>query len=241
MDRRESLKALAIGSLSAGTLLVGCDPKTDNNNTTDNKSAAAAKKDAKLDKYGRTPEELERDAKLMEEQFFTDAEMATITVLCDIIIPADSHSGSASDANVPDFIEFIVKDQPGHQTPLRGGLHWLDIKSAKLFNKPFAEASKAQQIELVDMIAYPDKAAPENTQGVTFFNHMRNLTATGFFTSKIGIEDMQYMGNTPNAWDGVPEDVLKQYGLEYDKKTLAECLKNEERGKMMTWENYNYS
>ncbi len=105
-----------------------------------------------------------------------------------------------------------------------------------MFDKAFADASKEQQIQLVDLIAYPEKAAPENAQGVAFFTLMRNLTATGFFTSKMGIEDIQYMGNQPNAWDGVPEDVLKQYGLAYDEKTLAQCLKNEDRGKMMTWD-----
>lgn len=226
MDRRESLKALALGSLTAGTLLASCDNKTEV------KEANAGNSEA----YGRTPEEQERDAKLMEQQFFTKPEMATITILSEIIIPADDVSGSASEAKVPDFIEFIVKDQPNYQTPMRGGLRWIDLKSLKLFNKPFAEATKAQQIELVDMIAYPEKAAPENTQGVSFFNMMRNLTATGFYTSKIGIQDINYMGNQPNQWDGVPDDVLKQYGLEYDEKTLAECLKNEDRGKMMTWD-----
>lgn len=231
MDRRESLKALVIGSLSTGTLLVGCDSA----NKTDEKSTKAVKRDAKSDAYGRTPEEKERDARLMEEKFFTEDEMATITVLSDIIIPADSHSGSASEAEVPAFIEFITKDRPENQVPMRGGLRWLDIKSNKLFGKPFTEASKAQQIELVDLIAYPAKAAPENSQGVSFFNLMRNLTATGFFTSKIGIADMEYKGNTPNAWDGVPAEVLQQYGLAYDEKTLAQCLKNEERGQMMTW------
>jgi gluconate 2-dehydrogenase gamma chain len=237
MDRRESLKALVIGSLSAGTLgtgtlLVGCDSKTDNQSKED------AQESAQSDLYGRTPEEKERDARLKAEKFFTDAEMATITVLGDIIIPADDRSGSASEAGVPAFIEFMAKDQPTHQTPLRGGLRWLDIKASKLFGKPFTEASKAQQLELVDLIAYPDKAAPENMPGVAFFNLMRNLTATGFFSSKIGIADMNFMGNMPNAWDGVPEDVLKHYGLSYDQKTLAACLKNEDRGKMMTWENY---
>lgn len=232
MDRRESLKALAIGSLGAGTLLIGCDSDT----KTDQKSAKDVRKNAASEGYGRTEEEKERDARLMEEQFFTEAEMATITVLGDIIIPADSRSGSASDAGVPDFIEFIVKDRPENQTPMRGGLRWLDIKSNKLFGKSFVDASKAQQLELVDMIAYPENAAPENRQGVAFFNQMRNLTATGFFSSKMGIEDMNYMGNKPNAWDGVPEDVLKQYGLAYDEKTLAECLKNEERGQIMTWD-----
>lgn len=224
MDRRDSLKALALGSLSAGTLLSACNTKTEDKNIA-----------GKLEDYGRTPEEKEKDAKLMEEKFFTNAEMATITILCDIIIPADSQSGSASDAKVPEFIEFMVKDQPENKTPMRGGLLWLDIKSSKMFKKSFSDASKTQQLELVDLIAFPDKAKIENAQGVSFFNRMRNLTASGFFTSKIGIEDMNYKGNQPNAWDGVPEDVLKQYGLEYDEKTLAQCLKNEDRGKIMTW------
>lgn len=224
MDRRESLKALAIGSLSTGALLSACNKKTDDKNIADS-----------LEDYGRTPEEKAIDAKLMKEKFFTDAEMKTITILCDIIIPADSRSGSASDAKVPEFIEFIVKDQPKNQTPMRGGLRWLDIKSFKMFKKSFSDASKSQQLELVDLIAYPDKAKAENMQGVSFFNTMRNLTASGFFTSKTGIEDLNYMGNQPNAWDGVPDDVLKQYGLEYDEKTLAQCLKNEDRGKIMTW------
>jgi hypothetical protein len=176
------------------------------------------------------------DEKLMAEKFFSAPEMSTITVLCDIIIPRDEKSGSASDAKVPDFIEFIVKDQPRYQIPLRGGLKWLDVKSLRLFKKSFTEASKEQQIELVEMIAFPEKAAPENAAGVSFFNTMRNLTATGFFTSKEGITDIQYKGNQPNAWDGVPDEVLKQYGLEYDEKTLAECLKAEDRGKIMTWD-----
>lgn len=236
MDRRESLKALVIGTIGAGTLgtgtLTGCDTKEEKS------GKEAATKAAEGEGYGRTAEEKERDARLMEEQFFTKGEMATLTVLSDIIIPADDRSGSASEAKVPEFIEFIVKDMPDHQTPMRGGLRWLDIKSNRMFGKPFTEASKAQQVQLVDLIAYPAKATPENMAGVAFFNLMRNLTATGFFSSKIGIEDMEYKGNTPNAWDGVPDDVLKQYGLAYDKKTLDQCLKNEERGQIMTWENY---
>ncbi len=226
MNRRDSLKALAVGTVSVGTLLTSCDKK-------DEAQSAGADK---AGVYGRTAEEKLIDEKLMAEKFFSAAEMSTITVLCDIIIPRDEKSGSASDAKVPEFIEFIVKDQPRYKIPMRGGLKWLDVKSLKLFKKSFTEASQAQQIELVELIAFPDKAAPENAAGVSFFNTMRNLTATGFFTSKEGLEDMQYKGNQPNAWDGVPDDVLKQYGLEYDEKTLAECLKAEDRGKIMTWD-----
>lgn len=226
MNRRDSLKALAVGTVSVGTILTSCDKKAETQSDGSGKTGV----------YGRTPEEKLIDEKLMSETFFTEAEMGTIALLADIIIPKDERSGSATDAKVPEFIEFIVKDQPRYQLPMRGGLKWLDVKSLKLFKKSFTEASKAQQIELVDLIAYPEKAAPENAAGVSFFNTMRNLTATGFFTSKMGMEDMGYQGNQPNEWDGVPDDVLKQYGLEYDQKTLDQCLKKEDRGKMMTWE-----
>ncbi|MGB4400203.1 MAG: gluconate 2-dehydrogenase subunit 3 family protein [Daejeonella sp.] len=226
MNRRDSLKALAVGTVSVGTLLSSCDKK----GGTD--SAATGETGA----YGRTPEEKLLDKKLMSEQFFTKPEIASIAILGDIIIPKDDISGSASDAEVAEFIEFIVKDKPELQLPMRGGLKWLDIKSYKMFKKSFAEASAEQRIQLVDLIAYPDKALPENAAGVSFFNTMRGLTATGFFTSKIGIADLGYKGNQPNAWDGVPDDVLKQFGLEYDAKTLDQCLKAEDRGKIMTWD-----
>ena len=165
---------------------------------------------------GRTKEEAIRDAKIAKEVFLTAAELATIKVMSDIIIPKDDKSGSASEAGVPAFIEFIVKDMPQYQTPLRGGLRWLDRESTKRFGKIFTLATKAQQIQIVDDIAYPEKAKPIYSQGVAFFNLMRNLTASGYYTSKIGIADLGYMGNTPNVWDGVPEDVLKQYGVSYD-------------------------
>ncbi len=151
--------------------------------------------------------------------------MATITVLVDIIIPRDDVSGSASDAKVPDFIEFMAKDRPEHQIPLRGGLKWLDVQSSKRFNKVFTDCSASQQIEIVDDIAFPEQAKPGMEQGVAFFNLVRNLTATGFFTSEMGIKDLGYVGNRPNQWDGVPQEVLDQYGIKYDERTLNESVK----------------
>jgi len=151
--------------------------------------------------------------------------MATITILGDIIIPKDEVSGNASDAKVPDFIEFIVKDMPQHQTPMRGGLRWLDLQCIKQFGKAFKDCSPEQQIQLVDQIAYPNKAKADMKQGVAFFSLMRNLTATGFYTSEIGVKDIGYAGNTPNKWNGVPDEVLKQYNLSYTDKEMKECVK----------------
>ena len=175
----------------------------------------------------RNPAEIKHEKELMAmEKFFTDHEMATITVLADIIIPKDEVSGSASDAKVPEFIEFIVKDMPSHKTPMRGGLRWLDMQCHKRFEKTFVSCSKEQQLEMVDLIAYPDRAKekPELKPGVSFFSLIRNLTATGFYTSQIGVKDIGYMGNQPNQWKGVPEDILKKYNLAYTEKDLKECI-----------------
>ncbi len=204
-----------IGTVGAGVLVEAC--------TSADKKNIAASADASLD--DRMQEEKAYLAKMAkEDKFFNEHEMATITVLGDIIMPKDEVSGSASDAKVPEFIEFIVKDMPTHQTPLRGGLRWLDLHCYKLYEKAFVNLTAAQQITVVDSIAYPNKAPKELAQGVSFFNLMRDLVTTGFYTTEIGIKDLGYVGNAPNQWNGVPDDVLKQYKLAYTEKELKECL-----------------
>jgi hypothetical protein len=218
MDRRKSIKALIIGTASTGVLLDACK---ESDKKVSNPASTPAKATGQED---RMEEEKAVNKKLGEEKFFTAGEMATITILADIIIPKDDVSGSASDAKVADFIEFIVKDKPELQTPLRGGLRWLEIQSLKRFDNSFSGISEKQRIEIVDDIAYPEKAKPEMKQGVSFFNLIRGLTATGFFTSEIGVKDIGYMGNVPNQWNGVPADVLKQYNLSYTERELKECV-----------------
>ncbi len=216
MDRRKSLKTIAIGTFGAGVLVEAC--KTDTKKT-DTPAAPAAPTINRMAEEKIAQEKFDAAGK-----FFTEAEMATITVLGDIIIPKDDVSGSASDAKVPEFIQYIVNEMTEHQTPLRGGLRWLDLQCINRYEKAFVDCSQEQKIEMVDAIAYPKKAKPEMAPGVSFFTLLRDLTATGFYTSKIGTEDVGYKGNTPNQWNGVPDDVLKQYGLAYSEKELKECI-----------------
>jgi gluconate 2-dehydrogenase gamma chain len=216
MDRRKSIKAMALGSLSAGMLLDACKD-TDKKKVDETASTPASTID-------RMPEEKEHFDNVNAKKFFTEHEMATITILADIIIPKDEVSGSATDAKVPEFLEFIVKDIPEHQTPMRGGLRWLDLQCLKQFEKAFKDLSDTQRIQMVDQIAYPAKAKPSMKQGVAFFSLMRNLTCTGFYTSEIGVKDLGYEGNRPNQWNGVPDEVLKQYNVAYTEKELKECI-----------------
>src|SRR5438477_7620462 len=175
MDRRKSLKTLAVGTVSTGVLLDACK-LADKNNPEEEK-----KPESKIGNLDRQPEEKSRDEKAIADKFFTDQEMATISILADIIIPSDEVSGSATDAKVPDFIEFIVKDMPEHQVPMRGGLRWLDMQCFKRFQKAFKDCNHDQQIEIVDDIAYPvvkdkngkvlskRKIKPGYEQGTSFF------------------------------------------------------------------------
>jgi hypothetical protein len=107
---------------------------------------------------------------------------------------------------------------------MRGGLRWLDLQSQKPVPKAFRRCHSSTADPARRQIAFPEKATPAMKQGVQFFNLMRNLTATGFYTSEIGIKDIGYVGNKPNQWNGVPPEVLKQYNVAYTEKELRECV-----------------
>ncbi len=229
MNRRENIKLLLTGTLGTGLIWSACSPE------------------AKQDLYspqlhggtvgGRSLEETALDQKLLSETFFTKEEMKKLGVLVDIIIPADEVSESASQANVPDFIEFMTKDQPSYQTPLRGGLMWLDHQADERYSKQFLDISNEERIRIIDDIAWPDKAEKEFETGVRFFNILRNLTVTGFYTTEAGFKDLGYLGNKANVWDGVPQEVMDRYGLEPEQKYAGIYLKPEDRSTLAAWDN----
>jgi len=153
-------------------------------------------------------------------QFFTAHEFATVTLLSDYIIPKDERSGSASDAKVPEYIDFTLADKETGlhtKTAIRGGLAWLDSECQNRFQKTFLRASDAQRRQVLDDIAYPKKAKPEMSHGVAFFNRFRDMVASGFFSSAIGWQDLQYVGNVFNPnYDGCPPAAVKKLGVSYD-------------------------
>lgn len=221
MDRRKSLKAIALGTLSAGVLLDAC--KLPEKKEAEKVAPPAdGTNEFKLD---RNKDELAYERTLVGKKFFNEHEMATITLLADIIIPKDEISGSASEAGVPAFIDFIVQDMPSHQVPMQGGLRWLDMQCFNKYGAAFINCNETQKMEMVDAIAYPEKAKPSMKQGVAFFSLMRNLTATGFYTSEIGVKDIGYAGNVPNKWNGVPDEELKRLKVSYSEWEMQNCAK----------------
>jgi hypothetical protein len=152
--------------------------------------------------------------------FFNNHEWRTVRVLVDYVIPRDKRSGSATDAKVPEYIDYLLSEKTASlntQTAWRGGLAWMDTESQKRFGRTFLQASDTQRRQILDDIAYPEKAKPEMRYGVAFFNRLRDMTASGFFSSAMGWQDVQYVGNVFNPkYDGCPPAALDKLGVSYD-------------------------
>jgi hypothetical protein len=194
INRRQLLRLLGSAPLAAGFTW------TDAEAAQAQKSAQAAR--ATAPKAGVAP------------KFFTAREYAMVGLLANLIIPKDERSGSATDAGVPEFMDFMMVDQPNRQTAMRGGLAWIDFECQNRFDKRFLECSDAERAAVLDDIAWPQRATPERAAGVAFFNSFRDLTASGFWSSKMGVDDLQYIGNTMvPEWKGCPPEALKKIGI----------------------------
>jgi len=151
-----------------------------------------------------------------EPKFFTPHEWETVRVLVDLVIPRDGRSGSATDAGVPEFMDFVLSDEPSRRTAMRGGLAWLDHECDDRYGKTFVASADAERAAVLDDIAWPNKAKPAVAPGVAFFNAFRDLTASGFWSSKMGVQDLRYMGNVVvPEWKGCPDEQLKKLGVKY--------------------------
>ena len=149
--------------------------------------------------------------------FLTQHEYATVTTLTEMILPADDRSGGASSAGVPEFIDFMMLDQPDRQRTIQNGLSWLDTECRRRFDQSFVDCSDEERAGLLDDIAWPGRASETLEEGVRFFSNIRDLAATGFWTSREGIDDLQYLGNRYlSNWQGCPPDALAKLGVRYE-------------------------
>ena len=141
-------------------------------------------------------------------------------MLADHVIPKDERSGSATDAKVPEYMDFLLSDKDASessQIAMRGGLGWLDFQCVDRFGTNFVRSTDAQRRQVLDDIAWPAKARPEMGHGVAFFNRFRDLTASGFFSSEMGWKDVRYVGNTFNpTWSGCPPEAMAKLGVSQD-------------------------
>lgn len=131
-------------------------------------------------------------------KYFNPHQYATLILLCDTIIPKDEKSGGALEGGAPEFIDLLTSENEEYQMKLGGGLAWLDNFCSKHYSKPFLDCPPAQQKEVLDRIAFRKNAQQDHalSPGVHFFAFVRNLTCDAYYTSKVGIADLQYIGNT---------------------------------------------
>ena len=148
---------------------------------------------------------------------FTEPQRRTTHALCDVIIPADGTSPSASALGVPDFIDEWISSpypaQAGDRATILSGLTWIDAESQRRFQKPFADLSHDQQPLICDDIASL-KPKPEYKKAATFFKRFRDLTAGGYFTTPQGSKALGYVGNMPSGtFEGPSVEALKHVGV----------------------------
>ena len=170
-----------------------------------------------VERAARFVRDLRHRGQTYQPKFFTAREWQTVRILVDMIIPRDERSGSATDAGVPEFMDFIMTDQESQQTPMRGGLAWLDTEYRERFGRDLVDCSDAERRAVLNGIAWPAQARQELSHGVEFFNRFRDLTASGYWSSKMGVEDLQYIGNTFNpGWNGCGDEQLRKLGVSYE-------------------------
>lgn len=182
ISRRDVLKNLAVGAAGGSVLqMIPAEAAALAHQMVHKEKAAAA------GKY--TP------------KYFSRHQYETLATLCDTIIPKDEKSGGAVEAGAPEFIDLLCSENEDFQLQIGGGLHWLDHACLDRYEHTFLESTPAQKKEILDRIAYRKnaKSDPSLTQGIAFFARLRQMTCDAFYTSKIGIADLQYIGNTALA------------------------------------------
>lgn len=199
ISRRDAIAIVGIASLAAS---LGTTPDVLEG------AIAAAQQAQQQQQAGQKPA-----PGVYKRRFFNAHEWRTLRVLVDLIIPRDERSGSATDAGVPEFLDFMMMDRPTLQLQMRGGLRWMDNRSSTRFSKRFVELTARQQTSILDEIAFPEKAAPDLSHGVSFFTFLRDMTAAGFWSSRIGVKDIGYMGNEWTSWNGCPPAALQRLGV----------------------------
>ncbi|HEU5468418.1 MAG TPA: gluconate 2-dehydrogenase subunit 3 family protein [Steroidobacteraceae bacterium] len=146
------------------------------------------------------------------------AERQTAAALCDLIIPADADSPSASEVGVVAFLdEWISAPYPVQQTDRRtvlSGLQWLDEEAQRRFRNSFAALDAEEMSAICDEVCYLPRAPERLKAAAEFFARFRDLAAGGYYTSPEGMRAIRYVGNVAlPRFDGPPPEVLRRVGL----------------------------
>lgn len=152
-------------------------------------------------------------------RFFSEAELATVRLLADMVIPRDEKSGGATDAGSIEYMDFVLAESgDATKQAWHDGLRWFDEECRRRFQKPLVQCDDAQRAQVLDDIAWPARAREELRLAAQFFNRVRDLTASAFFSSRMGVEDLGYIGNVfIPVWRGAPDEAVRELGVSYSE------------------------
>ncbi len=221
LTRRRALQVLAAGAAGAAALsTAGCADGSDSDlpDAGDAASFTGATSGGNPRAAGTPTDPDMVSPVIWWDLVLTEDELATLAALCDVIIPEDEHSPGAAALGAHAFIdEWVSAPYDGNRedlTRIRGGLVWLDIESSERFGGRFTELTLEQKHAICDDICWVENAAPEYQIAARFFDRVRDLTSTAFWTTAEGMADLGFVGNRPMPrFDGPPPEVLERLGL----------------------------
>jgi len=135
-------------------------------------------------------------------------EYQTLERLTDLIIPVDKGAPGAVAAGAAAWIDLLASENAELKKIYVDGLVWLDRAMGQRGAKDFVSAPQAEQTALLDLIAFRRNQSTELGPGIQFFAMARRMTVDAFYTSEIGIRDLDYQGNRPAAVFRVPQAAI---------------------------------
>ena len=222
LTRRRALQVLAAGAAGAAALSTGACADGSDSGVPDAEDAASftGATSGGNPRAAGTPTDPDMVSPVVWwDLVLTEDELATLASLCDVIIPEDEHSPGAAALGAHNFIdEWVNAPYDGNRSDLvlvRGGLVWLDIESSGTFRRALHRTSTLDEKHAIcDDICWEANAAPEYRIAARFFDRVRDLTSTAFWTTAEGMADLGFVGNRPMpTFDGPPPEVLERLGL----------------------------
>ena len=130
-------------------------------------------------------------------KFFNAHQFKTVEMLTGMIIPTDDQPG-AKEAQVANYIDFVVfsarEFQPSLQQEWIEGLAFVDRASQKRFATAFRLASDVDRAQLLTDMSAPERDPKAQHEGYEFFELLKGMTVEGFYTSRVGLEELDYPG-----------------------------------------------
>jgi gluconate 2-dehydrogenase gamma chain len=218
MDRRHALKVMAIAASAPVMVSCASDEATEGEAVGGSDAAPSPASNPRAAGNAWDPDLIAPSVPWART--LSRDELASLAVLSDVILPADERSPAASALGAHDFIdEWVSAPYEGNERDrvlVRGGLIWLDREAARRFGGElrFRDLSADQHVAICDDICHAPDAEEGFEFAARFFDRVRDLTATAFWTTRQGMDDLQYVGNVPLAtWDPPPPEVLRHIGL----------------------------